>query len=273
MEFKIERNDIARMQVDVVVLPANWRLVMGTGTSMALFEAAGREELEAECAMRLEETKKRGTRLVPGVSVPTLAYALPAKAILHTIVPKWDKRKSRKCYEELCKSYASALLLADQMGFESIAFPVLASGNNGFDADLAINIATESLSRYEPKNKLQQAYLVTFGSAITQKLRDRGYEVEEVIDQLHVLGQDVHQADVVKSDENWEDRWKPEKTPVQVFFDGGLKWIQAPENQQLVLGIALGIADAVLPTKGAAGAVKKVLGVVSPLVHGKGAKH
>ena len=43
MDFKIERNDIAKMLVDAVVLPANWRLVVGTGASMALFEAAGRE--------------------------------------------------------------------------------------------------------------------------------------------------------------------------------------------------------------------------------------
>lgn len=272
MEFTVQRNDISKMQVDVVVLPANWRLVMGTGTSMALFEAAGRKELEAECAMRADEAKKQGLRLVPGVSVLTRAYALPAKAIMHTIVPKWRKNKSRTCYEDLCKSYASALVLADEMGFESIAFPVLASGNNGFDADLAIDIATESLSQYQPKYKLSQAYLITFGSGITQKMRDRGYEVEEVIDQMHVLDQEVHQADVVKNDEHWENRWKPEKSSFEKFVDGGLKWIQTPENQKMVIDIAIGVANIVLPAKGAAGTVRKVLGVVTPLVHGNGHK-
>jgi len=79
----------------VVVLPANCRLVEGTGTSMALFEAAGREELKAECAMRFEQAKRRNQRLVPGVSILTHAYALPAKAIMHTIVPKWRENKPR----------------------------------------------------------------------------------------------------------------------------------------------------------------------------------
>ncbi|MBR3314873.1 MAG: macro domain-containing protein [Atopobiaceae bacterium] len=272
MDFKVERNDITKMAVDVVVLPANWRLVEGTGTSMALFEAAGREELKAECAMRFEEAQKRNQRLVPGVSILTHAYALPSKAIMHTIVPKWRKNKSRECYEDLCKSYASALVLADEMGFESIAFPVLASGNNGFDADLAIDIATESLKQYQPKHKLSQAYLVTFDSSITQKMRDRGYEVDEVIDQMHVLDQQVHQADVVKNDEHWGDRWKPEKTPVQKLFDDGMKWIQTPENQKMILNMAMGVAMTVLPTGGAAGAARKVLGVIAPFVRGKGSK-
>ncbi|MDO4797885.1 MAG: macro domain-containing protein [Coriobacteriales bacterium] len=105
MEFKVERNDIARMCVDVVVLPANWRLIAGTGSSLALFEAAGREKLEAECAMRFEEAQKQHKRLVPGTCILTHAYDLPARAILHTIVPKWQNDRSRECYEDLCRRY------------------------------------------------------------------------------------------------------------------------------------------------------------------------
>ena len=202
MNFKVERNDIAKMSVGVVVLPANWKLLVGTGASMALFEAAGREELEAECALRFEEAKRKGQRLVPGVSILTRAYALPAKTIMHTIVPKWRDDDPRRCYEELCKSYASALALADEAGFKSIAFPGLASGNNGFDPDHAIDIAVESISRYQPKNLLSEAHLVTFNSGITQRMRDRGYQVEEAIDQMRVLDQDVHQAQVVKGSEH-----------------------------------------------------------------------
>ena len=69
---------------------------------------------------------------------------------MHIIVPKWRDDDPRRCYEELCKSYASALALADEAGFKSIAFPGLASGNNGFDPDLAIDIAVESISHYQP---------------------------------------------------------------------------------------------------------------------------
>lgn len=268
MEFEIQRNDIARMQVDAVVLPANWRLIMGTGASLALYEAAGREELEAECAIKREEAKRRSIRLEPGVTIPTRAYALPAKIILHTIVPKWNAKKAQACYEELCKSYASALIVADESGCESVAFPLLASGNNRFDPDLAIDIAIESLERFEPRNRLKTAYLVTFGGDMTQKMRDRGYEVEEIIDQVHVLDQDMHQAHFVKNDEGWEDRWKKDKAPLQAMVDDGVKWIGDPENQKQVLRLAMEIAVAVLPEEDSGGVARNVISVLMPFLGG-----
>lgn len=269
MNFTVQRNDIASMEVDAVVLPANWRLRAGTGASMALFEAAGREELESECAIRFEQAKRQGMRLVPGVSVPTHAFDLPAKVILHTIVPKWDPKNPRGSYEDLCKSYASALVMADEMGMESIAFPVLASGNNGFDHDVAIDIAIQSLEQYHPKNKLALAYLVTFGRAITQNMKDRGYEVEEVIDQLHVLDQDMHQAEVRKADKARRRKEKNREKPfVQAKIDEAIEWIQDPKNQAVVFDFAVAIASVALPTKGAGGKVRKVLNVVAPFVRG-----
>lgn len=267
MQFKVQRNDIANMEVDAVVLPANWRLQEGTGASMALFEAAGREELEAECEMRFEQAKRQGRRLDPGVSVPTHAFGLPAKIILHTIVPKWNAKDPRGSYEDLCKSYACALMTADQMGMESIAFPILASGNNGFDPDVATDIAIQSLKQFQPKNKLSLAYLVTFGHVITQKMRDYGYEVEEVIDQLHVLDQDAHQAEVRKADKASRKEQKAQEKPfVQARIDEAIEWIQVPENQAVVFNFALAIADVVLPTKGAGGKMLKILNAMSPFV-------
>lgn len=236
---------------------------------MAIFEAAGRGELEAECAMRFEQAKQEGRRLVPGVTVPTLAYNLPAKVILHTIVPKWDYKDLQGSYRDLCKSYASALVMADEMGMGSIAFPVLASGNNGFDADVAIDIALQALDQYKPKNTLVEAYLVTFGSGITQNMRDRGYEVDEVIDQTHVLGQDVHQAEIRKQDSQRSREAKEKEKPfVQAKIDDAIKWLQVPENQQAIFDFALVVATVALPDKGTGAKVLKVLNAVSPFVRG-----
>ena len=101
MEFKIIRNDIANMKVDAIVLPANSRLREGSGTSNAIFEKAGRKALEKEC--------KRYGKVEVGNSVPTLAYELDAKFILHTVVPKWKNGKQ----QEYSAAYLSALSLAD----------------------------------------------------------------------------------------------------------------------------------------------------------------
>ena len=269
MRFEVQRNDIAAMEVDVIVLPANSLLRTGPGASLAIFEAAGRQKLEAECSMRYEQVKKSGIRLVPGVSVPTLAYNLPAKVILHTIVPKWQSGNARRCYEDLCKSYASALVLADEMGMTSVAFPMLASGNNGFDTDVAIDVALQSLRQYQPKHKLEVAYLVTFDSKITQKLRDRGFEVEEAIDQVHVLEQDVHQAEVHKEDKQHHQKAIEQDKPfILEKIDDAIDWIKVPQNLQAVLGFAIAVADIALPKAGMGAKVLKVLKAATPLIEG-----
>lgn len=40
------------------------------------------------------------------------------------------------------------------MGCKSIAFPLLAAGNNGYDVDLAFQIAGRSIEEYQPENTL-----------------------------------------------------------------------------------------------------------------------
>ena len=67
-----------------------------------------------------------------GNAVPTLAYKLNAKFIIHTVVPKWIDGNNSE-YDFLSSAYLSALTAAELMGCESIAFPRLGSGNNGFD--------------------------------------------------------------------------------------------------------------------------------------------
>lgn len=67
-----------------------------------------------------------------GNAVPTLAYKLNAKFIIHTVVPKWIDGNNSE-YDFLSSAYLSALTAAELMGCESISFPLLGSGNNGFD--------------------------------------------------------------------------------------------------------------------------------------------
>lgn len=269
MKFKVERNDIAKAEVDAVVLPANWRLRIGTGASMALFEAAGKEQLEAECAIQSEMAKERGIRLVPGVCVPTHAFDLPAKVILHAIVPKWRPKEERKCYEELCESYASALVMADEMGMESIAFPLLAAGNNGFDTDIAIDIALQSLGQYEPQNNLAQAYLITFDTDVTKKIRDRGIEVEERIDRLHVLDQGMHQSKWWHEEqERRKQKKEKDKPAVQAAIDKGVEWIQEPKNLLIVAELALQFAGIALSNDGVMVKAQNALKMAKPLIKG-----
>lgn len=265
MKYTIQRNDITKMEVDAIVLPANWKLEVGSGASLAIFEAAGKEDLEAECALQRNEAERNGLRLVPGVSIPTHAFKLPAKIVLHTIVPKWDETNSRKCYEDLVKAYVSALMLADQMGLESIAFPVLAAGNNGFDADLAIKIAIQSFEQFEPATKLALAYLVPFGSYVTQRICELGYEVDEQIDQMQVFEQNMQQAAWMNENKGGVADAR-EKPAFKVAIDKGIEWMKQPEHLLLVAQIGIPILEAVIPQEKAGGIVHKALDAVQQFI-------
>ena len=49
MPFLMIRNDIAKVAADAIVNPANRNLLQGSGTSRAIYQAAGEQELTAAC--------------------------------------------------------------------------------------------------------------------------------------------------------------------------------------------------------------------------------
>ena len=117
MKFKIIKANIVDVASDAIVLPANEGLKEGPGSSKAIFSAAGRKELTQAC-------KKLGHRNI-GSAVPTLAYNLSSKYIIHAVVPKWIDGEHSE-YDLLSSAYLAALNIAEVMGCESIAFPLLA---------------------------------------------------------------------------------------------------------------------------------------------------
>lgn len=144
--------NIADAKADAIVLPANENLLEGPGASAAIFEAAGRSELTEAC-------RKEGKCKV-GSAVVTPAFNLDADYIIHAVVPKWRGGKHNE-YDLLCSAYLSALNLADEMECESVAFPLLASGNNGFDYSMAFDIAKLSIQSFKASH-LKQVFLVLF---------------------------------------------------------------------------------------------------------------
>lgn len=200
MNFRIIRNDITNMKTDAIVLPANTLLKEGSGTSKAIFEKAGRAQLEKACADFL----KKCHHVHVGDAVVTSGFNLDAKYIIHAVLPKWIDGDHEE-YAHLSTAYLSALYWADTIGCESTAFPLLASGNNKFDLNLAFEIAKESIESFEPMHKLKDVYLVMYGARATALARENGFDVEEMIDSRYVLENDEsyknqkqRAADVIK---------------------------------------------------------------------------
>lgn len=79
------------------------------------------------------------------------------KYIIHAVVPRWVDGEHDE-YDLLSSAYLASLNIAEIMRCDSIAFPLLASGNNGFDKELAIQIAKESIGQFTG-DSLKNVYL------------------------------------------------------------------------------------------------------------------
>ena len=151
MSFQIIRNDITKIYCDAIVNTANPRPVVGTGTDAAIHKAAG--------PMLLQARQQIG-KIPAGTSVITPGFRLPARFVIHTVGPVWrgglfgEARKLRSCYD-------SALELALKAGCQSIAFPLISSGNYGFPKEKALEIATQAFSDFLLENDMT-IWLVVF---------------------------------------------------------------------------------------------------------------
>ncbi|MBR3394318.1 MAG: macro domain-containing protein, partial [Firmicutes bacterium] len=139
MPFSIIRNDITKVAADAIVNTANPQPVIGAGTDSAIYKAAGEELL-------LAERRKIGA-IHPGEAAVTPAFALPAKYIIHTVGPAWRGGEAGE-FETLASCYRKSLLLAKQLGCESVAFPLISTGTYGFPKDKALSVAMETIEDF-----------------------------------------------------------------------------------------------------------------------------
>ena len=175
MPFQIVRNDIANMQVDAIVNTANPRPVIGLGVDSTVHEKAGPGLLLAR--------QKIGAIAI-GCAEITPAFALPAKYVIHTVGPVWDGGSYGE--EELLRScYDNSLKLSVEHGCNSIAFPLISTGNYGFPKDKALQIAISAFSEFLMTHEMQ-IYLVVFDSK-SYKLSEKLFQgVAAYIDQHYV---------------------------------------------------------------------------------------
>jgi len=104
MSFKIVRNDITKIDADVIVNAANTGLKMGEGVCGSIFKVAGKYKLQAECD---------GIGGCSGGSaVITKGYDLLAKYIIHTVGLVWNEGQSGEI-QALSNCYTNSLYIAN----------------------------------------------------------------------------------------------------------------------------------------------------------------
>lgn len=174
------RNDITKMQVDAIVNPSNPKLHMGRGTSWAIYNAAGETELTNAC-------RKIGGCKV-GRAVLTKGFALQAKFIIHAVCSPWtDGGEGDKAY--LKDAYFSALQLAVEYGFQSVAFPLLSSGFYAWPKAEAFHLAMTVISEFLLEHEIT-VYLVLYDHESVEVSKKLFSKIEEYIDDHYVVMKD-----------------------------------------------------------------------------------
>ena len=152
MPFEIVRNDITDMQVDAIVNAASRQPIVNAGVDSAIHKKAGPSLLAA---------RKEIGYIPPGSAAITPAFELDAEYVIHAVTPTWIDGSHGEV-QLLRQAYDMCLELAVKHNCDSIAFPLLASGNHGFPNSKALQVAIGAFSEFLMEHEMQ-IYLVVFG--------------------------------------------------------------------------------------------------------------
>lgn len=157
MGLKVLFDDITKLTVDAVVNSTNPNLVGYSGVDRIIHEL-GRDELDEACA-------RLSGKLVLGEAVSTKAYNMPCKYIIHIASLYWqggyygESAIQRSCYRK-------ALEEAEKLKCKSVAFPLIAAGNNLLPVPVALENAVTVISEYLSLYSDMDVYLVLHGDVV-----------------------------------------------------------------------------------------------------------
>lgn len=149
------RGDITTQQVDAVVNAANRRMRGGGGVDGAIHRAGGPEVL-ADCVRRFPHG------LATGDAGWTTAGRMPARWVIHTVGP--DHGRGETDRDLLTSCYRRCLEVADELGAETVAFPLVSAGVYAWPLEDAIDAAVTTLQR--TATEVREVRIVTFSDAI-----------------------------------------------------------------------------------------------------------
>lgn len=222
MPFKIVRNDLTKMQVDVIVNTANSKPKYSSGTDTAVYKAAGEDEL-------LAERKKIGYMNEGEVAI-TPGFQLPAKYIIHAVSPRYIDGNSGE-EDRLRDCYKKSLALAVKHECKSIAFPLIATGSFGYPKEEGMRIALDEINAYLMKQDML-VYLVVFDTAATKLGLNLYPDLEAYIDHNYVCDKREEEYGdryfgSIRSDEEGYDAYRRERADMEEQLK------RSPRNMQI----------------------------------------
>lgn len=166
--LEVIQADITTLQVDAIVNAANETLLGGGGVDGAIHRAAGRELL---AACRDIAEVRPGLRCPTGQARITPGFRLPAKFVIHAVGPVW-RGGTHGEPGLLASCYWQSLLLAQQHGATSIAFPAISCGVYGYPHEAAAIVALREIDAFTRAHPLpERIVLCCFGSGMADTYR------------------------------------------------------------------------------------------------------
>lgn len=163
MRLTVVRGDITAQVVDAVVNAANSSLLGGGGVDGAIHQAGGPRILEA-CRVLRATTHPDG--LPAGRAVATTAGDLPARWVIHTVGPVYERGEDRSPILASC--YRESMRLAAELGAASIAFPAISTGAYGWPLPEATRIAVDTVRAVAATHPLDEVRFVAFDTTAAE---------------------------------------------------------------------------------------------------------
>jgi O-acetyl-ADP-ribose deacetylase len=132
--------DITEQHVDAIVNAANATLLGGGGVDGAIHRRGGPSILEACRRIRSTEWPDG---LPTGRAVATTAGDLPARWVIHTVGPVYEREEDPVTLLSSC--HTESLRIADELEAARIAFPAISTGVYGYPIDKAARVAVEAV--------------------------------------------------------------------------------------------------------------------------------
>lgn len=154
MDITLVQGDITAQHVDAVVNAANRAMRGGGGVDGAIHRAGGPAILHD-----LVERFPNG--LATGEAGWTTAGQLPARWVIHVVGPNHAAGETDRTLLTSC--YARAIDVADELGVETMAFPLVSAGIYAWPLQDAAEAAIETLRSVD--TKVREARMVAFGPA------------------------------------------------------------------------------------------------------------
>ena len=158
--IELVEGDITSENVDAIVNAANPTLLGGGGVDGAIHRAGGPQILEA-CKEVRRSAHPEG--LPTGQAAVTTGGRLKARFVIHTVGPVFQGGGSN---EEalLTDAHRNSLVLADEQGLRSVAFPAISTGVYGYPLDEAARVALTTVKAYlEGETGIELVRFVLFG--------------------------------------------------------------------------------------------------------------